>query len=117
MQASAASASATACCVVILQLKLLCRVFISSSTLVNKPNPFSSDQMDSDDDLQMTFFKKKKKNHDAVNNFNDNVGKKVQHQSDQPKMIHSKVHKKKDRKNLLAFMCKVRYQLVLFCFY
>lgn len=73
--------------------------------------------MDSDDDLQMTFFKKKKKNHDAVNNFNDNVGKKVQHQSDQPKMIHSKVHKKKDRKNLLAFMCKVRYQLVLFCFY
>ncbi|KAH9404017.1 hypothetical protein TYRP_014531 [Tyrophagus putrescentiae] len=62
--------------------------------------------MDSDDDLQMTFFKKKKKNHDAVNNFNDNVGKKVQHQSDQPKMIHSKVHKKKDRKNLLAFMCK-----------
>lgn len=62
--------------------------------------------MDSEGDLQMKFFKKKKKNPDAVNNFNNKVVKK-DHHNDKPKMIHSKVHKKKDRKKLPAFMCKV----------
>lgn len=70
--------------------------------------------MDSDGDLQMKFFKKKKKNPDAVNNFNNKVVKKDQHHNDKPKMIHSKVHKKKDRKKLPAFMCKVSDYLFLY---
>lgn len=64
--------------------------------------------MDSDGDIQMKVFKKKKKNPDLVNKFNKNVVEKDEHRNDKPKMIHSKVHKKKDRKKLPAFMCKVK---------